>query len=38
LPEVVAAYSASGGADAIVHLRAEDIHHMAGALERPPTP
>ncbi|OLR90685.1 Lrp/AsnC family transcriptional regulator [Actinokineospora bangkokensis] len=34
LPEVVAAYTVSGAADAIVHLRAADIHHLEEALER----
>ena len=34
LPEVVAAYTVSGAADAIVHLRAADIHHLEKALER----
>lgn len=34
LPEVVAAYTVSGSADAIVHLRAGDIHHLETALER----
>jgi DNA-binding Lrp family transcriptional regulator len=34
LPEVVAAYTVSGGADAIVHLRAANIHHLESALER----
>ena len=34
LPEVVAAYTVSGPADAIVHLRAADIHHLETALER----
>lgn len=34
LPEVAAAYTVSGGADAIVHLRAADIHHLESALER----
>lgn len=34
LPEVVAAYTVSGAADAIVHLRAADIHHLESALER----
>ncbi|MCP2252962.1 DNA-binding transcriptional regulator, Lrp family [Prauserella aidingensis] len=34
LPEVVAAYTVSGAADAIVHLRASDIHHLESALER----
>jgi DNA-binding Lrp family transcriptional regulator len=34
LPEVVAAYTVSGAADAIVHLRAGGIHHLEEALER----
>ncbi|WP_189056994.1 Lrp/AsnC family transcriptional regulator [Longimycelium tulufanense] len=34
LPEVVAAYTVSGAADAVVHLRAADIHHLESALER----
>ena len=34
LPEVVAAYTVSGASDAIVHLRAADIHHLEDALER----
>jgi DNA-binding Lrp family transcriptional regulator len=34
LPEVVAAYTVSGAADAIVHLRAADIQHLETALER----
>ena len=34
LPEVVAAYTVSGAADAIVHLRAASIHHLETALER----
>src|SRR5438874_13764594 len=34
MPEVVAAYTVSGAADAIVHLRAADIHHLESALER----
>jgi DNA-binding Lrp family transcriptional regulator len=34
LPEVVAAYTVSGAADAIVHLRAGSIHHLEDALER----
>lgn len=34
LPEVVAAYTVSGHADAIVHLRAADIHHLEEAMER----
>ncbi len=34
LPEVVAAYTVSGAADAIVHLRAAGIGHLETALER----
>ena len=34
LAEVVAAYTVSGAADAIVHLRAADIAHLETALER----
>ena len=34
LPEVVAAYTVSGAADAIVHLRAASIGHLESALER----
>ncbi len=34
LPEVVAAYTVSGAADAVVHLRAANIHHLEDALER----
>ncbi|MGH3432304.1 MAG: Lrp/AsnC family transcriptional regulator [Thermocrispum sp.] len=34
LPEVAAAYTVSGAADGIVHLRAADIHHLESALER----
>lgn len=34
LPEVVAAYTVSGSADAIVHLRAGSIGHLEHALER----
>ena len=34
LPEVVAAYTVSGAADAIVHLRASSIAHLESALER----
>ncbi|HEY3260749.1 MAG TPA: Lrp/AsnC family transcriptional regulator [Pseudonocardiaceae bacterium] len=34
LAEVVAAYTVSGSADAIVHLRAADISHLETALER----
>ncbi|WP_433299399.1 Lrp/AsnC family transcriptional regulator [Actinoplanes sp. CA-030573] len=33
-PEVVGAYTVSGEADAIVHLRAADIGHLEQALER----
>jgi DNA-binding Lrp family transcriptional regulator len=33
-PEVVGAYTVSGQADAIVHLRAADIPHLEQALER----
>ncbi|HEX5540902.1 MAG TPA: Lrp/AsnC family transcriptional regulator [Micromonospora sp.] len=33
-PEVVAAYTVSGQADALVHLRAADIAHLEQALER----
>lgn len=34
LPEVVAAYTVTGAADAIVHLRAADIRQLETALER----
>lgn len=34
LPEVVGAYTVSGAADAIVHLRAADIAHLERVLER----
>lgn len=34
LPEVLAAYTVSGAADAVVHLRAADIGHLETALER----
>ncbi|MPY80274.1 MAG: AsnC family transcriptional regulator [Actinophytocola sp.] len=34
LPEVAAAYTVSGAADAIIHLRAAEIHHLESALER----
>ena len=34
LTEVAAAYTVSGAADAIVHLRAADIAHLETALER----
>ncbi len=33
-PEVVGAYTVSGEADALVHLRAADIAHLEQALER----
>ncbi|MGI5212679.1 Lrp/AsnC family transcriptional regulator [Plantactinospora sp. CA-290183] len=33
-PEVIAAYTVSGEADALVHLRAADIPHLEQALER----
>lgn len=33
-PEVVGAYTVSGQADALVHLRAADIGHLENALER----
>ncbi len=33
-PEVIAAYTVSGEADALVHLRAADIGHLEQALER----
>ncbi|MCP2326001.1 DNA-binding Lrp family transcriptional regulator [Hamadaea flava] len=33
-PEVVGAYTISGRADALVHLRAADIAHLEQALER----
>lgn len=33
-PEVVAAYTVSGEADALVHLRAANISHLEQALER----
>lgn len=33
VPEVVAAYTVSGAADAIVHLRAASIHHLESVLE-----
>jgi DNA-binding Lrp family transcriptional regulator len=34
MAEVMAAYTVSGAADAIVHLRAASIHHLESALER----
>jgi DNA-binding Lrp family transcriptional regulator len=33
-PEVVGAYTVSGDADALIHLRAADIPHLEQALER----
>jgi DNA-binding Lrp family transcriptional regulator len=33
-PEVVGAYTVSGEADALVHLRASDMSHLEQALER----
>jgi DNA-binding Lrp family transcriptional regulator len=33
-PEVIGAYTVSGEADALVHLRAADISHLEQALER----
>ncbi len=33
-PEVVGAYTVSGEADALVHLRAADIQHLEQVLER----
>jgi DNA-binding Lrp family transcriptional regulator len=33
-PEVIGAYTVSGEADALVHLRAADIGHLEQALER----
>jgi DNA-binding Lrp family transcriptional regulator len=33
-PEVVGAYTVSGDADALIHLRAADIAHLEQALER----
>ncbi|GAA3199535.1 Lrp/AsnC family transcriptional regulator [Actinocorallia longicatena] len=33
-PEVVACYTVSGEPDALVHMRARDIHHLEEALER----
>ncbi len=33
-PEVVGAYTVSGEADALVHLRAADISHLEQAIER----
>ncbi len=33
-PEVVAAYTVTGSADAIVHLRAASMHHLENVLEQ----
>jgi DNA-binding Lrp family transcriptional regulator len=33
-PEVVGAYTISGQADALVHIRASDIRHLEQVLER----
>ena len=33
-PEVVACYTVSGEPDALVHMRARDIHHLEESLER----
>ena len=33
-PEVVGAYTVAGDASAILHVRAEDTHHLEEALER----
>jgi DNA-binding Lrp family transcriptional regulator len=33
-PEVIGAYTVSGDADALIHLRAADIAHLEQALER----
>jgi DNA-binding Lrp family transcriptional regulator len=33
-PEVVAAYTVTGDADALLHLVAEDTRHLEAALER----
>lgn len=33
-PEVIGAYTVSGDADALIHLRAADITHLEQALER----
>lgn len=34
IPEVVAAYTVSGGSDLLVHIRAADMAHFEEALER----
>jgi DNA-binding Lrp family transcriptional regulator len=33
-PEVVAAYTVSGDADALVHVRARDVAHLEAVVER----
>ncbi len=33
-PEVVAAYTVSGDADALVHVRARDVAHLEAIVER----
>jgi DNA-binding Lrp family transcriptional regulator len=33
-PEVVAAYTVSGEADALVHVRATDVRHLEATIER----
>jgi DNA-binding Lrp family transcriptional regulator len=33
-PEVVAAYTVSGDADALVHVRATDVEHLEATIER----
>lgn len=33
-PEVIAAYTVTGAADAMIHIRARDIHHLEQTLER----
>jgi DNA-binding Lrp family transcriptional regulator len=33
-PEVVAAYTVTGEADALAHLRATDVQHLEGTVER----
>jgi DNA-binding Lrp family transcriptional regulator len=33
-PEVVAAYTVSGDADAVVHVRATDVAHLEATVER----
>jgi DNA-binding Lrp family transcriptional regulator len=33
-PEVIAAYTVSGDADALVHVRATDVNHLEATIER----